>query len=42
MIAWLFSLKERSFFATPSPNRFYHQNFTLPCVVKIQCHAIFK
>nr|WP_033763106.1 hypothetical protein [Helicobacter pylori] len=40
MIAWLFSLKERSFFATPNFNGFYHQKFTLPCV--LQRYAISK
>nr|WP_134792178.1 transcriptional regulator [Helicobacter pylori] len=40
MIAWLSSLKGRSFFATPNPNRFYHQDFTFPCV--LQRYAISK
>ncbi|MDU9787169.1 transcriptional regulator [Helicobacter pylori] len=42
MIARSFSLRERSFFATPDPSRFYHQKFMLSCVVKIQRYAIFK
>nr|WP_121035577.1 transcriptional regulator [Helicobacter pylori] len=35
-----FFFKRAIFFATPSPDRFYHQNFTLPCV--LQRYAISK
>ncbi|MCQ2676780.1 transcriptional regulator [Helicobacter pylori] len=41
MIAWSF-LKREFVVATSHFNRFYHQKFALPCVVRIQCHAIFK
>ncbi|WRG55587.1 transcriptional regulator [Helicobacter pylori] len=41
MIAWSF-LKREFVVATPPFNGFYHQKFALPCVVKIQRHAIFK
>ncbi|WQX89794.1 transcriptional regulator [Helicobacter pylori] len=41
MIAWSF-LKRGFVVAAPPFNRFYHQKFALPCVVKIQRHAIFK
>ncbi|MGL2747908.1 transcriptional regulator [Helicobacter pylori] len=41
MIAW--SFLKRGFVVTISHfNRFYHQKFMLPCVAKIQRHAIFK
>ncbi|WP_187883806.1 transcriptional regulator [Helicobacter pylori] len=40
MIAW--SFLKRGFVVAPHFNRFYHQKFMLPCVVKIQRHAIFK
>ncbi|MGL2484566.1 transcriptional regulator [Helicobacter pylori] len=41
MIAWSF-LKRGFVVITPHFNRFYHQKSTLPCVVKVQRHAIFK
>ncbi|WQV25218.1 transcriptional regulator [Helicobacter pylori] len=41
MIAWSF-LKRGFIVATPHFNRFCHQKSALPCVVKIQRHAIFK
>ncbi|EMH41986.1 transcriptional regulator [Helicobacter pylori] len=41
MIAWSF-LKRGFVVATPHFNRFYHQKSVLPCVVKVQRHAIFK
>ncbi|EMH06509.1 hypothetical protein HMPREF1408_00327 [Helicobacter pylori GAM245Ai] len=41
MIAWSF-LKRGFVVATPHFNRFYHQKSALPCVVKVQHHAIFK
>ncbi|WNE32590.1 transcriptional regulator [Helicobacter pylori] len=41
MIAWSF-LKRGLVVAAPHFNRFYHQEFMLSCVVKIQRYAIFK
>ncbi|EJB89201.1 transcriptional regulator [Helicobacter pylori] len=41
MIAWSF-LKRGFVVATPHFNRSCHQKSALPCVVKIQRHAIFK
>ncbi|EJB67608.1 transcriptional regulator [Helicobacter pylori] len=41
MIAWSF-LKRGFVFVAPHFNRFHHQKSALPCVVKIQRHAIFK
>ncbi|EMH24277.1 hypothetical protein [Helicobacter pylori] len=41
MIAWSF-LKRGFVFVTPHFSRFHHQKSALPCVVKVQRHAIFK
>ncbi|OOQ15321.1 transcriptional regulator [Helicobacter pylori] len=41
MIAWSF-LKRGFVFVMPHFNRFYHQKSALPCVVRVQRHAIFK
>ncbi|MCQ2781203.1 transcriptional regulator [Helicobacter pylori] len=41
MIAWSF-LKRGFVIIAPHFNRFCHQKFALPCVVKVQRHAIFK
>ncbi|WQS94726.1 transcriptional regulator [Helicobacter pylori] len=41
MIAWSF-LKRGFVVVALNLNRFYHQKFMFPCVVKIQCYAIFK
>ncbi|WQV89180.1 transcriptional regulator [Helicobacter pylori] len=41
MIAW-FSLKRGFVFVVPHFNRFCHQKSALPCIVKVQRHAIFK
>ncbi|MGN8460387.1 transcriptional regulator [Helicobacter pylori] len=41
MIAWSF-LKRGFVVATPHFNKFYHQKFMLPCVVRNRIYAIFK
>ncbi|WP_390490626.1 transcriptional regulator [Helicobacter pylori] len=41
MIAWSF-LKRGFVVAAPHFNRFYHQKFMLPCVVRNRIYAIFK
>ncbi|MCQ2657047.1 transcriptional regulator [Helicobacter pylori] len=41
MIAWSF-LKRGFVVVTPHFNRFYHQKFMLPCVVRNRIYAIFK